>query len=81
MSENLSKYVTGLDYIDSTLAFFSTVSGCISFALFLLTVGMIPVGITSAIISWFVALSNGLNQAFLGKMNKKAKHKITYQQP
>lgn len=78
MSENLSKYVTGLDYIDSTLAFFAPVSGCISFALFLLTVGMIPVGITSAIISWFVALSNGLNQAFLRKMNKKVKHKMTY---
>lgn len=51
MSENLSKYVTGLDYIDSTLAFFSTVSSCISFALFLLTIGMMPIGITSAIIS------------------------------
>lgn len=78
MSENLSKYVTALDYIDSTLAFFAPVSGCISFALFLLTIGMIPIGITSAIISWFVALSNGLNQAFLGKMNKKVKHKMTY---
>lgn len=51
MSENLSKYVTALDYIDSTLAFFAPVSGCISFALFLLTIGMIPIGITSAIIS------------------------------
>ena len=78
MSENLSKYVTALDYIDSTLAFFAPVSGCISIAPFLLTIGMIPIGITSAIISWFVALSNGLNQAFLGKMNKKAKHKMTY---
>ena len=76
MSKKLSKYISFFDYFDKSLIVLSVTSGGVSIASFATAIG-VPIGITSASFSIFLAFSlcTGLVKKLLkATRNKEKKH-------
>ena len=63
-SKKLSKYVAVFDYIDQALIVLSATSGGVSIISFTSIVGS-PVGIASAILTFFFSLTTGISKKLL----------------
>ena len=69
-SKKLSKYVAVFDYIDQALIVLSATSGGVSIISFTSIFGS-PVGIASAILTFFFSLTTGISKKLLNTARKK----------
>ena len=73
MSKKPSKYIYFLDYFDKSLIVLSVASGSVSIASFATVIG-IPIGITSASLSFAFSLCTGLVKKLLKATRNKKKN-------
>ena len=77
MSKKLSKYISFFDYFDKSLTVLSVTTGGVSITFFATVIG-IPIGITSASLSFEFSLCTGLVKKLLKTTrNKRKKHNKT----